>query len=121
MKIKGMDENMKCIGTSEEDYESIRQSKQMTIEEAMAIIYNDIIDATGEMGGLEPYETDEIYCLKRLIEAKEMSLEALKKQIPFKLVIDRKWSRCKCGRLTINYKYCPNCGQKLLRVGVKND
>lgn len=113
---------MKCIGTSEEDYESIRHSeKQMTIEEAMVIIYNDIIDATGELGCLEPYETDEIYCLKRLIEAMELSLDALKKQIPFKPMIDRKWARCKCGQLAQQYNYCPNCGQKILRVGDKNE
>lgn len=54
-------------------------------------------------------------------KAMDMAIEVLEKQIPFKPVIDRKWSRCKCGELALHYNYCPNCGQKLLRAGVKND
>lgn len=57
----------------------------------------------------------------KAIEALGVVFFALEKQIPFEPVVDRKWSRCKCGKLALNYNYCPNCGQKLLREGDQND
>ena len=54
-------------------------------------------------------------------EALNMAIKALEKQIPLVPVGDRKFTRCKCGRLANHYNYCPDCGQKFLKVGGQND
>lgn len=60
-----------------------------------------------------------------LIQALDMAIQALEKQIPKKPMISYdervKENWCSCGvcafglgwKRTIHYKYCPDCGQKL--------
>lgn len=62
---------------------------------------------------------------KRVVEARDMAINALEKQIPIKPMISYdervKENWCSCGvccsgfgwKRTIHYKYCPDCGQKL--------
>ena len=62
---------------------------------------------------------------KRVVEARDMAINALEKQIPNKPMISYdervKENWCSCGvcafglgwKRTIHYKYCPDCGHKL--------
>ena len=87
----------------------------MTRKEARAIIYNEILEATGELACLEIENVEEANCLSRLIEALEVSLEALQERPK------GRWIECKdaphldacseCGYILRLYKnFCPNCG-----------
>ena len=62
---------------------------------------------------------------KRVVEARDMAINAFEKQIPKKPMISYdervKENWCSCGvcafglgwKRTIHYKYCPDCGQKI--------
>ena len=62
---------------------------------------------------------------KRVVEARDMAINALERQIPKKPMISYdervKENWCSCGvcafgfgwKRTIHYKYCPDCGHKL--------
>lgn len=90
----------------------------MTREEKAKRFFEDLISETNRVLADRP---DKLHELKGVISYYETAIEALEKQIPLVLVIDRKWSRCKCGHLSLRYNYCPNCGQKLLLKGAHND
>lgn len=86
----------------------------MTREEAINILKTNAINATGTLGGLPPTAAEKSR-LNRQIEALDMAIAALEKQIPKKPV------KLNCPRCRFNgidnswwvFTYCPECGQAI--------
>lgn len=92
----------------------------MTREEAINILETNAINATGTLAAL-PSTAAEVSSLNRQIEALDMAIAALEKQIPYETKLEKSsghyWGRCKCtDKIEYNLdksKYCGNCGQFL--------
>lgn len=95
----------------------------MTKQEAISILETNAINATGTLGGL-PQTAAEKSSLNQQIEALDMAIEALEKQIPKKPVSKYKYRYGKtvcpacetentCRIVMFWEKYCPDCGQAI--------
>lgn len=73
---------------------------------------------------MKPQEIDRIECAIRHIQtavdvdpwAKEIAVDAMKRQIPEKPTLHKGWLYCSvCGKdvLMEGYKFCPDCGQRI--------
>ena len=101
----------------------------MTTEEAISILETNAINATGTLGGL-PQTAAEKSGLNRQIEALDMAIAALEKQIPKKpKEYEDKYYACPvCGNVLLHKRekyptklmsknnglpYCLSCGQAI--------
>lgn len=77
----------------------MQKGTDMTIEEAIKDIKENIQPSVGG-------------------KSLEMAIEALEKQMPYKIVNrgdeNEKYGHCKCGAFAVDiHKYCPKCGQSI--------
>lgn len=81
----------------------------MTYKEAINILKNNAINATGTLGAL-PDKARERSCLNQHLEALNMAIEALEKQIK-KKPIKKMGAECGMYHKNENYDCCPTCGK----------
>ena len=82
----------------------------MTNKEAKAIIYNEILEATGSLACLEIEDVEAANCLSRLIEALTMALEAIQERPKGRWIADRYCSNCGYDSTCLTTAFCPVCG-----------